>query len=96
MLTPNILDQITINFGVLGAVHVAFTANVDHLITSNFNIKLEEGAYNETGEVYIVRHPEFRSADLPSGRDRLTNLQILPLLQNSLTFSSEALREQFT
>jgi len=26
----------------------------------------------------------------------LTNLQILRLLQNSLTFSSEALREQFT
>lgn len=58
MLTSKILDQVTINFGVLGTVHVAFTANIDYLMTSNINIKLEEGAYNETGEAHIIRHPE--------------------------------------
>ena len=63
MLTSKILDQVTINFGVLGAVHVAFTANVDHLMTRNINIKLEEGAYTETGEVYIIRHPEPEPSD---------------------------------
>ena len=53
---------ISIAFGVIGCVVVAFAANVDHLMTGKVDIKLEEGAHiranTDTGEGHIIRHTD--------------------------------------
>ncbi|OCK77155.1 trichothecene efflux pump [Lepidopterella palustris CBS 459.81] len=58
-----IVYLVTIAFGAAGTICVAFTANVDHLMTSKVDIKLEEGAHIhgavDTGEGHIIRHEEF-------------------------------------
>lgn len=59
-----IVYLVTIAFGVLGTVAVAFTANVDHLMTRKVDIKLEEGIHVhgavDTGEGHLIRHPSLQ------------------------------------
>lgn len=53
---------VTIAFGVSATVAVAFTANVDHLMTKKVDIKLEEGPHIhgqvDTGDGHIIRRGE--------------------------------------
>lgn len=53
---------VSIAFGVIGTVMVAFVRNVDALMTDKIDIKLSEGAHikvqNDTGEGHIIRHTD--------------------------------------
>lgn len=55
---------VSIAFGVVGTVIVAFAANVDHLMTAKTDIKLAEGAHvkveMDTGEGHMITHPELK------------------------------------
>lgn len=51
---------VTIAFGVVSVVLVAFAADVDHLMTDHIDIKLNEGAHvravTDTGEGHVLKH----------------------------------------
>ena len=50
---------VSIAFGVVGTVCVAFSSDVDHLMTKEVDIKLDEGTHVEgavdTGEGHIIK-----------------------------------------
>jgi copper(I)-binding protein len=58
---------VSIAFGVIGTITVAFASDVDHLMTRQVDVKLAEGAHvkvqTDTGEGHIIRHDDEQRLD---------------------------------
>jgi MFS family permease len=58
---------VSIAFGVIGTVTVAFASNVDHLMTRQVDVKLAEGAHikvqTDTGEGHMIRQNDEQKLD---------------------------------